>query len=591
MCLTGGVSHRSTSRLAILWSFARPHARVIGGALVLGLVASSMELATPLVTKAVLDALTAGGSITLPVVALLALLVVGAVVSYVQWRLLGTVAEDIVLDARRTMVGRFLSAKVLPLVARPTGELVTRVTSDSVLLREAASSSLVGLVNGSVVLVGTLALMAWLDLTLFGVTVGALAVVGTLFAVLAPAIATAQERAQSSLADLGAGTEGTLRAIKTVKAAVAEDRQRVRLLDDAERARDHGVVAARREVLAWTVAQTGVQAAIVAVLAFGAARVASGDLAASTLVAFLLYAFGLMGPVLSLSQDATALQAGVAAAGRIREIDALPAEVAVDTVDSLDSGTVGGPVVLRDVTARYEPDGPRVLDGVSLTVPERGHVALVGPSGAGKTSILFTVLGFLEPESGQVLAGTTPYEHLDHAQIRRRLAYVEQESPVVPGTVRENLLFTRPDASQADLDRVLRELRLDDLVDRLPQGLDTPLSNVSVSGGQRQRIAFARALLAEPDVLLLDEATAQVDGTTEAAIHDAIRRQARRGAVLTVAHRLSTVVDADEIVVVEAGRVSDRGTHEQLMASSALYRGLVDALTLPSVGGRAPSAG
>lgn len=581
------MNHRP-SRLRVLWSFARPHRRPILIALVLGLVASSMELATPLVTKAVLDALSAGGGVDGPVVALIGLLLAGAVVSYAQWRMLGTVAEDIVLDARRAMVGRFLGARVLPLVTRPTGELVTRVTSDSVLLREAASSSIVGLVNGGIVLIGTFALMAWLDLVLFGMTIGTLAIVGVGFALIAPSIATAQERAQASLADLGAGTEGTLRAIKTVKAAGAEERQRLRLLTDAERARDHGVAAVRREVLAWTVTMTGVQAAIVAVLALGAARVATGDLAVSTLVAFLLYAFGLMGPVLSLSQDATALQAGVAAAGRIRDLEAITTE------ESRGGAQVDahGPTVLHEVTARYDLEGPRVLDGVSLTIPERGHVALVGPSGAGKTSILFTVLGFLEPEEGQVLVGATGYADLGHEQVRRRLAYVEQESPVVPGTIRENLLFTRPDATDAALTAVLHELRLDELVQHLPQGLDTRLSDASVSGGQRQRIAIARALLAEPDVLLLDEATAQVDGTTEAVVHEIIRRQAERGAVLTVAHRLSTVVDADEIVVLEHGRVSDRGTHQELLRSSALYRELVEALAVPagdSLSGRAPS--
>ncbi len=569
----------SRSRFAVLWSFTRPHRVTLIIALFLGLFASAMELATPLVTKWVLDTLAAGGSITGPVVALLVLLLVGAVISWRQWILLGTLAEDIVFDARRHMIARFLSAKVLPLLRRPTGELVTRVTSDSVLMREAASSSLVGLVNGSIVLVGTLVLMAVLDLVLFAATLTAVIIVAVLFGLLMPAIAQAQEQAQGALADLGAGTEGTLRAIKTVKAAGAEERQRERLFDDARRARVHGVRAVRREVVAWTIAWTGIQAAIIVILAVGAARVAAGDMEVSTLVAFLLYAFGLMGPITELSQNMTALQAGIAAAGRIREIDELEPEPRTELAGPAPSS---GGIAVEGVRARYAEDADPALDGVSITVPERGHIALVGPSGAGKTSVLSAVLAFLDPEEGGLRLGEVPYESLAPAQIRGRIAYVEQETPVVPGTIGENLRFVNPAATPAAVDEVLVELRLDELVAQLPDGLDTPLTDTSVSGGQRQRIAVARALLAEPDVLLLDEATAQVDGITEAAIHRAIRRQAERGAVLTIAHRLSTVVDADEIIVMEHGKVAARGTHQELLEASELYRQLVAALAVPT---------
>lgn len=155
---------------------------------------------------------------------------------------------------------------------------------------------------------------------------------------------------------------------------------------------------------------------------------------------------------------------------------------------------------------------------------------------------------------------------------------------MVPGTVRENLLFARTSASPDILDEVLAELRLDTVIASMPDGLDTRLTDTNVSGGQRQRIALARALIAEPALLLLDEATAQVDGITEAAIHRAIKRQASRGAVLTIAHRLSTVVDADEIIVMDAGRVVDRGSHAQLLESSELYRDLVAALAIDGAG-------
>ena len=180
----------------------------------------------------------------------------------------------------------------------------------------------------------------------------------------------------------------------------------------------------------------------------------------------------------------------------------------------------------------------------------------------------------------ELLLDGVPFAEIGHDRLRQRFAYVEQETPIVPGSIRDNLLFSAPDATDAEVDRVLSAVRLDGAFDALPDGLDTSLTSTSVSGGQRQRIAIARAILKAPEVPLLDEATAQVDGLTESAIHDCIRDLAVRGAVVTVAHRLSTVLDADTILVMEDGRVRARGTHEELLGSDELYRDLVEALRI-----------
>ncbi|ADB53502.1 ABC transporter ATP-binding protein [Conexibacter woesei] len=576
-----------SSRARILWSFARPHRGKLALGLVLGLVGSAGGLAAPMVTKWVLDALAASDSLAWPVAALLGLAVVGAAVSWYQWTLLGSLGERVVLDARRAIVTRYLGATVPALTARPSGELVTRATSDTVLLREAASSSVVGLINGTVMLIGTLVLMGVLDLVLLATTIGAVVIVGILFALLMPGIAVAQERSQEHIGRLGGVLEGAVRAIRTVKASQAEERLSRQILTEAEASAEHSIRAVRREALAWSIAWTGVQLAIVLILSIGAWRVSEGQLEVSSLIAFLLYAFGLMEPISELTEETTTLQAGIAAAGRIREVEQLELErderVARPelAVSPTRSGASAPPILeLRDVSAAYGPGLPRAVDRVSLTIPRRGHVAIVGPSGAGKTTLLSLLLRFLEPQGGELRLAGTPYSALTHAQVRERFAYVEQDTPVVPGTIGDNLRFSHPQADEDELRRVLAAVRLDDPASGIAGRLDEPLANGSVSGGQRQRIALARAILRNPEVLLLDEATAQLDGLTEASIHASVRRQAEQGAVVTVAHRLSTVVDADVIVVMEAGRIRTRGTHSELLARDPLYQRLVEALRL-----------
>lgn len=574
------------ARLRVLWSFARPHRRTLALGLALALLGSAAGLTTPMVTKWVLDSLGTDGSLLRPVIALLGVFVLGALIYCWQWILLGTMGERVVLGARESMVRRFFRATVPAVTSRPTGELVTRVTSDTVLLREAASSSVIGLINGAVMLVGSLVLMSVLDLVLLAVTLGSVIVVGILFMVLMPRIAKEQQKAQERVGLLGGTLEGTLRAIRTVKASRAEARQGDRILADAVASTDHAIRAVRTSAVAWVVAWSGIQLAIVLVLGVGAWRVADGELAVSSLIAFLLYAFGLMEPITELSQNVTALQSGLAAAARIREVDAIDVEVDPEPVTTGSPAPTENVLELRDVVARYGPDTEPAVAGVSLAVPRRGHTAIVGPSGAGKTTLFSLILRFLEPQSGALLLDGRDYRGLSHAEVRSRIAYVEQETPIVPGTIRENLLFTHPDATDDELAAVLEEVRLTDKIAELPEGLDTSLTSSSVSGGQRQRIALARAVLRTPDLLLLDEATAQVDGLTEAAIHDCIRRRAAKGAVVTVAHRLSTVIDADTILVMEDGRVRASGTHESLLAADTLYRELVEALRI--AGERAP---
>ena len=376
------------AQLRALWSFVQPHRGKLLWGLLLVLFGSALELANPMVVKLVLDTLSAGGGLAAPITLLLGLFAVGAVLGMYHWILLGTVAEKIVLDARTSLVRRYFRAALIPLSRRPSGELVTRATSDTVLLREAASSSVISLINGAVLLVGTLVMMAVLDLALVIVTAAAVLIVTVLFLSLMPALAERQEKAQNSLGSMGGVLDGALRAIRTVKAVRAEERLGDTVLAHARESAEHGVRAVRREAAAWTIAFSGIQLAIIAILGLGALRVASGDIGVSTLIAFLLYAFTLLSPVMELSQSVSTLQSGIAAAKRIRDVQAIPLEPAAEPPAFSPSPSPDGRPVsavpdasaplleLRGVTARYAPGAAPALREVDLDIPRRGHTAI-----------------------------------------------------------------------------------------------------------------------------------------------------------------------------------------------------------------------
>ncbi|MET7655113.1 MULTISPECIES: ABC transporter ATP-binding protein [unclassified Streptomyces] len=569
----------------LLLDYVRPHRWALLAGAALSLVTGATGLLLPLVARKLIDDLGHDRSISGALLALTALVVansaVGALGSYVLRR----TAESVVLGARRALSSYLLRLRITAVDRSEPGDLMARITSDTTLLREVTTDSLVGLGTGGLTLAATVVMMGLVDPVLLGVTLAVILCAGTVLGVIVPRINRASRRAQDAVGVMGASLERVLGALRTVKASGAEHREEATLHAAAEESWRQSVRAAKWQAAAGNTAGLAMQTAFITVLAVGGARVATGAIQIGTLVAFLLYVFYLMSPIQQLVGAITQYQTGSAALSRIQEALRLPAEPASRPEPLPSPAAEPASLGFADVRFRYADDLPYVHHGVTFTVPARGMTAFVGPSGAGKTTVFSLIERFYDPESGAVTLDGRDVADWELSRLRSAIGYVEQDAPVLSGSLRDNLLLGNASADDDAVRGVLKTTRLEDLVERLPQGLDTLVGHrgTKLSGGERQRVAIARALLRRPRLLLLDEATSQLDAVNEAALRDTVADVARTTTVLVVAHRLSTVTMADRIVVMDAGRVRAVGTHRELVAGDPLYAELAATQFLATV--------
>ncbi|MFE6425034.1 MULTISPECIES: ABC transporter ATP-binding protein [Streptomyces] len=557
----------------LLLTYVRPHRAALFAGAALSLVTGATGLMLPLVARELIDDLAHDRAITGALLAMSGLVVANAALGALGGYVLRRTAESVVLGARRTLSSYLLRLRVAAVDRTQPGDLMARITSDTTLLREVTTDSLVGLGTGGLTLLATLVMMGLVDPVLLGVTLAVVAGAGTVLGMIVPRINRASRQAQDAVGVMGAALERMLGALRTVKASGAEPREERTLHEAAEESWRQSVRAAKWSAAAGNTAGLAMQVAFITVLAVGGARVATGAIDIGTLVAFLLFVFYLMAPIQNVVAAVTQYQTGKAALARIQDALRLPAEPPARPAPLPAPGAEPASVAFRDVRFRYADDLPYIHHGVTFEVPARGMTAFVGPSGAGKTTVFSLVERFYDPGSGEITLDGRSLADWDLASLRAAIGYVEQDAPVLSGSLRDNLLLGNPGADEAAVAAVVKTTRLDSLVERLPDGLDTLVGHrgTKLSGGERQRVAIARALLRRPRLLLLDEATSQLDAVNEAALRDTVADVARTTTVLVVAHRLSTVTMADRIVVMDAGRVRAVGTHRTLVAEDPLY--------------------
>ncbi|NQX10940.1 ABC transporter ATP-binding protein [Microbacteriaceae bacterium VKM Ac-2855] len=570
------------------------HKGVLSIVVVLSLFGAAASLAQPLLVSQVITLVQNGDTLGSLVWALIGLVVVSGLISGFAHYLLQRTGEGIVLSSRRRLVARMLNLPIREFDARRTGDLVSRVGSDSTLLRAVLTQGLVDSIAGSLVFVGAIIAMAIIDPVLLIIIVAVVVVALTLALTLGRGIRTASQQAQEKVGDLAAAVERAISAVRTVRAANATEREIAVVDEHAAEAYRLGIRVAHVSALVVPVAGIAMQIAFLAVLGVGGYRVASGAITIAQLVSFILFLFMMIMPLGNFIGAITSVNSALGALGRIQEIIELPTEGESDAVATgLGAGTGTEAIEFSNVVFEYdEKSRPRsddeadtpvaqatdrtVLHGVSFAVPRGKRTALVGPSGAGKSTVLALIERFYDPSAGVIRLGGVDITAIDRDALRAQIGYVEQDAPVLAGSIRDNLTLARPDATDADCLRVLEAVNLTDVLERNELGLLAPVGEqgVMLSGGERQRLAIARALLAAPPILLLDESTSSLDGLNEQRLRIAIDAVAENRTLLVIAHRLSTVVDSDQIVVLEKGRVVGVGTHSELVQSTPLYRDL-----------------
>ena len=565
-------------QLKRLFALTRPYRSQLAIGVVAVAVAGLLTLALPLLARDLFNsAFGSGGGAAINRIALqlLGLFVLQSVFNFLRVYLLGLVGEGVVADLRKQLYGHLLGLPVPFFDSRKTGEITSRLTADVATVQSAVSQGVAQLVNQAVTLLGAAIVLFVLNARLTLVMLAVIPPVIIAGAIFGRRLRNISSRFQDRVADANADAEEALGGIRVVKAFTAEELERGRYgaaIDESFRLGRQRAVARALFVPSIILA---LFAGIALVLWYGGRQVVMGQLAAGDLVAFLFLTIFVAGSVGTFTTLYSQLQEAAGASRRIFELlDETPEPTGPDPVSRRPSR---GRVAFEGVSFSYGDRGEgRVLEGIDLVAEPGEAIALVGPSGAGKSTLVSLLPRFYDPSEGRVTIDGHDLRQMDVREVRSLLAMVPQETHLFSGTVRENIRYGRPDAADAEVIRAAAAANALDFVEEFPDGFETRVGErgIKLSGGQRQRLAIARALLKDPRILILDEATSSLDSESEALVQAALEHLMAGRTTFVIAHRLATVLRADRIVVLDRGRIVQQGTHSALLAKPGLYREL-----------------
>jgi ATP-binding cassette subfamily B protein len=567
--------------------FLRPYRAQLWGSLVFAWLAMGMTVVIPLLLGDAINAIKDGEkSDLLP----LALAIVGAGIlrlglTVVRRLVAGKVSLAVEFDLRQRFYEHLQRLDLGFFDSQQTGQLMSRATVDLQSIRFFLGYGLVFITQSLLTIVLAAVVMVALNPLL-----ALLALLPAPFVIVAASrynliSRPAQQEVQQRIAELTAEAEENVSGIRIVKAFAREEHQLHRFQRSVARVFDQSIYSTRLQAFFSPLIGLLPQIGVALVLLVGGREVINGNLSLGSFVAFYTYVVMLAGPTRSLGMAMGMAQRAVASGNRLFEIlDREPAIQSPPGAPALSEG--GGAVALRGVTLRYDGNAPALTD-VEVEVEAGRTVALVGPSGAGKTSLVGLVARLYDPSEGSVLVDGADVRTVDVGSLRSQIAFVADDSFLFTDTVAANIAYANQGASLEAIEAAARRAQADAFIRELPEGYETRVGErgLTLSGGQRQRVAIARALLADPRILILDDATSSVDATTETAIKAGLQEAMAGRTTLIIAHRLSTISLADEVVVMDGGRIVDRGTHDELLEGCSFYReiaehGLADSVFL-----------
>lgn len=562
-----------------LLSFLRPYRRGVAWSFVLAALAMVATVAIPWLTGRAIDAVRDGDEDQLVT---LGLLILGAGVFRlaltVGRRLVaGRVSLGVEVDLRQRMYAHLQSLELAFFDRQQTGQLMSRATVDLQSVRFFLGYGLIFLSQPLLtILVAAVAMIA-LDPVLALITLAPVPVVVLVAFRYGRRSRPELQELQQRIGELTAEAEENISGVRVVKAFAREGRQLLRFEAATRRVFTQAMVTTRQRAFYQPFIGFLPQLGLAALLYLGGRRVIDGDLSLGDFTAFYTYLLMLLGPMRMLGMALGLAQRATASGARVFEIlDRAPGITAPADAPPLPPGS--GAVTFDHVTLRYEGAKRDALHDVDLSFAPGSTVALVGATGSGKTTLAQLIGRLYDPSEGRVLVDGADVRSVDLMSLRGAVAIVDDDPFLFSDTVHANIAYAREDASREEVERAARRAQAHEFIARLPEGYDTRVGErgLTLSGGQRQRIAIARALLADPRVLILDDATSSVDASTEQSIKVALREAMEGRTTFVIAHRLSTIALAEEIVVLEDGRVAARGTHEELLEVSPLYAEIVE---------------